>query len=730
MENVVRKFNIKNFFVGTLNVVICCVIVVVFFNIIIYQQKKYQNKHIDNFKNTIQTMEQLAVNYLQISQEICNSWALYINNSNYTMEQAMDYLSVVNTNPQNRVHLIWQDSLEGLSTTIYDINSEFYGKKNVKVNYSFFDDIFKDFLQRISIRYNTNTFKITRTFIDPITNSPVVAFCNRVKLRTNDNNTKIAILLRVVPLNEIRKLWVFPSEYEKAEFFLINNAGEYIISSESLSGVTFFDFIRQNNTLSYYKEKEIVRNIYKNETGTFFYKDANAMESCFTYSHIDSNPGWILFGYSTLENLQIAVIDWSVGFFIVIAISLLLVVDWIYFINANNSIKNFAKIALDASKEKTNFLSTMSHDIRTPMNAIIGMTHIACQEIDNKNKVADCLKKIDLASNHLLTLVNDVLDISKIESGRIILCPYDFSIFDMIENHKNIILPMAEEKKIHLSFKVQNIIYEYLYADLLRLNQIFLNILSNAIKYTNSEGRVEVNIKQVELSDEKVLLNYVVRDTGIGMSKEFLDNLYSPFSREKDSRIHSIAGTGLGLTITKKLVDVLNGKIDCISSKGIGTVFSITLELQISKENSLKQNENDIKELNNQFDVSSLIILVAEDNDLNWEIIENMIGAFGAKCERAINGKECVEKIISAKVGDFDLIFMDIQMPEMNGLEATKKIRSLENNYYKNIPIIAMTADAFSENITECLSVGMNAHVSKPIDIKKVLYEIQKIFQF
>ena len=389
----------------------------------------------------------------------------------------------------------------------------------------------------------------------------------------------------------------------------------------------------------------------------------------------------------------------------------------------NRKLAATAKEADSANKAKTVFLSTMSHDIRTPMNAIIGLTTIAEKNIGDSKSVSDSLNKIKLASNHLLTLINDILDISKVEHGNISLSPVRFSVIELAENLENMVLPMVQQKNIDFRFQKNNITWEYLNADQLRINQVFINILSNAIKYTPDNKQVYVDLSEEPCGKEGFIkLVYKVADKGIGMPESFMEIMYEPFMRQTDSRINTIQGTGLGLAITKKMVDLMGGKIECQSKEGEGTTFIVTLELEVSESerNAAAQEETDA-------DLTDVKVLVVEDMDVNWEIISTLLEMYGIKCRRAENGKVAVDTLRNIQSGEFDVVFMDIQMPVMNGLEATREIRKLENPYAANIPIIAMTADAFSENVAECFEAGMNAHIAKPIDINNVVRELKKI---
>lgn len=519
-------------------------------------------------------------------------------------------------------------------------------------------------------------------------------------------------------------------------------------------------------------------------------------------------------------------------------------------------------VAEKANEAKSDFLSSMSHDIRTPMNAIIGMTTLASKHLNDQEYMKSCLNKMALASNHLLTLVNDVLDISKVESGKMTLNPIVFSLSDTVTNLTNIIKQQIIGKCQKFDVRVHNIKKEYLFADELRLNQIFINILSNAVKYTPEGGHVSMDLKEEFIAgvSDKVRLIYVVEDTGIGMSKEFQENMFDSFSRANPEKYGDIQGSGLGLTISKKMIDLMNGTIKCESELGIGTKFTITLDLPIaerimedlilppmelllvdddeiffeSASNTLRQmgispecvtngeaavkrsierheqgndypviivdwqmpgmngietirqirakvgpdvsiivisayewqeiellakeagadgfiskpffpsnvyenmtrilglhtNIKNDEELDTwQPNVSGINVLVAEDNNLNWEIAEEMLKLYGVTCVRAENGKKCLEILKASKDGEFDIVLMDIKMPQLDGYETTIKIRSDERKYINSIPIIAMTADAFSEDVQKCKDVGMNGHVAKPLNIGNLVTVMEAEFQ-
>lgn len=534
----------------------------------------------------------------------------------------------------------------------------------------------------------------------------------------------------------------------------------------------------------------------------------------------------------------------------------------IFFIYWRNSIRQMDMLseakekALMASNAKSEFLSNMSHDIRTPMNAIIGMTAIATTNVDDRNKVLECLRKIALSSKHLLGLINDVLDMSKIESGKLTFCSDLISLREMMESIVGIIQPQVKAKKQFFDIFINNIQTENIYADSVRLNQVLLNLLSNALKFTPEGGSITITVEQEDSpkGENYVRTHFWVKDTGIGMTKEFQKNIFESFVREDNARVRKTEGTGLGMTITKYIVDKAKGTIELESELDKGTEFHITFDfergesqveemilpqwrvlvvdddellchsatnslneigvhaeyaldgmtaismtdkrhkqgkdyflilldykmpdmsgIEVARElrrqigddtpillmsaydwdnveeearaagitgfvskplfkstlyHSLKPFANtETQEVNlpaePKMDFSGKRLLVAEDNDLNWEIANELLSSVGFVLDWAENGMICVEKFAAAQPGYYDAILMDLRMPKMNGFEATQNIRAMNREDAKHIPIIAMTADAFSDDVKACLDCGMNSHIAKPLNIPELLRLLQ-----
>ena len=813
-----------------------------------YERKENYRNQVEHFVNTTIAMERVTGNYLEGEQGICDNWAQYINSQDLTLEEAAAYVRATHTDTTTSAHLIDMETLNGYSTQ---------PKPNTEHDYEVSYQRIELLGDGAWIADLGTAINISRTYTNPLSGEQSLAFCNRITVRDAETGEKKqAYLLRVIPTSNLKEKWVFPQEeYENEDFSIIDTDGNYVIRGRSFKNASFFEFYKSYNQPGIPAQQQLFADILSG-TGSFTMLDSKGRECIVAHTPITSTKGWILLSSAPVSDLNAVRENWILIGVITFGLLLLLVMDFLYMNSINKKLRVTARAAETANKAKTDFLSAMSHDIRTPMNAIIGLTTIAEKKLDDREAVSDNLSKIRLASNHLLTLINDILDISKVESGKLNLSPLTFSIVETVQNLMNLSQPMIKEKNIDFSFRINHMDKEYLYADQLRLNQIYINVLSNAIKYTEPGGRVSVDLREEESEKEGcVRLIYCVADTGIGMSPEFLKKMYEPFSRQTDSRVNSIQGTGLGLAITRQMVELMNGTIDCQSETGKGTTFTIALDLPVAEKQLEEMRiegidvliadddpillesavdtletlginaeqaqsgmealekarhrheagkdydviildwkmpdmngvetirrirtevdagipilltsaydwsdiEDEAKEAGaNGFigkplfrsrlyekingllgteakplepeddysDLAGMNILIAEDNDINWEIISTMLGMFGVNTERAENGRICVDKMAEAGEGRYDLIFMDVQMPEMNGLDATRQIRKLANKWAASIPIIAMTADAFSENISECLKAGMNGHIAKPIDLKLVIKEIRRI---
>ena len=806
----------------------------------------------DGFISANKSLSSMTSNYLVGESHLCRSWANHLNYEKLTMDEAIEFVKSSITDKDVMAHIVYSGTKKGKSTQGNASNPD-----NKEVDYDGY------FLSKVTYQENSG-IKASPQYTNPINAKASIAFYTEIKLK-NESNPSLedeAFLLRVVPISNLEAKWTFPSSFKHLDVAIIDNSssgstlGAYIFHHSAFRGTTFYEYYSSYNYPSESALKDLQVKMASNE-GVITMKDSYGKELFVSYSQIpdpEQHTKWTIITAIPMMDITKVETDWLTISIIGFGLGILFIIDLVILLLLNKGLQDSAKVAESANKAKTDFLSTMSHDIRTPMNAIVGLTYIANKQDSNPEVTQDALKKIDLASNHLLTLINDILDISKVESGKLTINPLSFSIVDTFENLINISQPMVKSKNIDFNFITHGFNHEWLYADKLRLSQIFTNLLSNALKYTQDNGKVTVDVSQLPSDKEGYIkLIYQVADTGIGMSKEYLEKLYEPFSRATDSRINTIQGTGLGLAIAKQMVDLMNGTIECESEVGVGTTFTVSIDLAIDEashedltlppinvlvvnnnesqlENALetinsmgakaisatsgkqafdiiKDNKEpfkviildwqmedmdaleitkDIKEMKleenpiilvsayewseiekqakdagvngfilkplfrsklyqkindllnhdksktineeDEMNFPGIKVLIVEDNDINWEIISTLLSMHEISCDRAENGKVALDLITQYEYEHpYDLIFMDIQMPVMNGLEATKAIRRLDSEYARSVPIIAMSADAFSENVTECLQAGMNGHIAKPIDLKLVLNEIRKI---
>lgn len=676
-------------------------------------------------------------------------------------------------------------------------------------------------------------------------------------------------IVAAVPMESVFEYLGLNESENDLRFVVINSDGLYVLRNNETLDYNYFDRVENTYETCYGETPQEyvsrLKDTISNGGNYFTTVQFDGVKRVVFASRISEDIQWYLITTTPESFLTnyISELDGTraVGTVIVAAIivAVMFIVLRMYYIRSKKQQTELIKEkqrAEHASKAKSEFLSNMSHDIRTPMNAIIGMTEIAERNINDVNKMQDCLKKIKLSSKHLLSLINDVLDISKIESGKMTLDMSPMSLKETMEDLVNIIRPQIKAKNQFFDIFIQNIATEDVYCDRVRLNQILLNLLSNAIKFTPEEGKIYVYVNEEKSSkgEDYVEVHFKVTDTGIGMSDEFQKKMWESFLRENNEQVKYTTGTGLGTTIVKSIVELMGGTINVHSEVGKGSTFEVIVDLKRSdinekdmklpewnilvvddngmlcrsaadnlselgakvecetsgakavqtveercRENkgydiilvdwqmpdmdgiqvikSIKEKINadiplllisaydldDIaenanasqidgfipkplfkstlynalswymegekqeldKKENNNIDMCRKHILLAEDNDINWEVAYEILSDTGMELERAENGKECVEKFEASDIGYYDAILMDVRMPVMNGYDATRAIRASSRSD-STLPIIAMTADAFSDDVETALECGMNAHLTKPIDIDLTLKTLKK----
>ncbi len=676
-------------------------------------------------------------------------------------------------------------------------------------------------------------------------------------------------LVTGVPMEYLDKALYLEQEDSNVYFHIINKNGEYIIRNSNETTDNYFDRIEERfetikgKTPQMYAEELTEAMEEKRDYTTLI--SADGEQRHLYCASIYKNSEWYLIAVMfnrvlgeslfKLDNLRFKAMIGSIS--IIMITMLIIFVQYARLSqNQRNALNKATEEALRASKAKSEFLSSMSHDIRTPMNAIIGMTEIALNNKSDEERLDFCLKNVLLSSKHLLGLINDVLDMSKIESGKMTLNLVPLSLRETTADLVNIIQPQLKAKNLFFDIFVRDIETETVCCDGVRLNQVLLNLLSNAVKFTPEEGRIDIHVYQEPSpsGQEYVRTHFVVEDTGIGISEEFQKKIFDTFTRENSEEVRNTVGTGLGMAITKNIVDLMGGSLELTSSLGHGSKFHVVLDLKkgeededmslpgwkilvvddnellcVSAATNLKElgvqaewardgstalnmiaehhkNNDDyrfvlidwrmphmdgletIRRIHNQVgkkipaflissyswsDIESQIkseeiegfipkplfkstlyaclskyaedkktapettrhhkkvdftgkrLLVAEDIEINWVVARESLSSFGFDLEHAENGKICVEMFEKSKTGFYDGILMDIRMPVMNGYDATRAIRALDRED-KDLPIIAMTADAFSDDVQVCLECGMNAHVAKPLDLRELVRTLQK----
>ena len=495
---------------------------------------------------------------------------------------------------------------------------------------------------------------------------------------------------------------------------------------------------------------EQIENDFQNGNSGMVVFKADGIHMCMYYSPIDGTEWYMLMEvpYEVVDEMTEDLSSRLNRNAITMMASIMLMIVIIFFVYlmnlrahskqleaARESAEKAQKAAEQASLAKSEFLSRMSHEIRTPMNGIIGMTEIARQNTDNPEKVDDCLKKVSLSSKHLMSLINDVLDMSKIESGKIQLKNELFDLRLFLENIENIYSVQAQEKEIDFKISLFGRIDEFIVGDSLRLNQILTNLLSNALKFTPKGGRIVLGVSELKHEENTVLLRFSVKDTGMGIKEENLEKVFEAFEQENAEITHKFGGTGLGLSIVRSFSELMGGSAAVHSEYGKGSEFEVELPFTVTENSRMIDWETDkssdkVSAASKTYNFEGKHILLAEDNELNREIAVELLGMdTGAIIDEAEDGQRAVELFAESEVNYYDLILMDIQMPRMNGFEAARKIRALERPDAASVPIFAMTANAFAEDEEKSLQAGMNAHLSKPLEISAVLAAMNEAFK-
>lgn len=578
------------------------------------------------------------------------------------------------------------------------------------------------------------------------------SWCYTIKVPVVKNQAQIGQLYGEFTWDDIREALPRSLYNGQAPIYIWDAMSDSIVISSKLADsinygpATMEDFIELIGFKSNDTETGKIRSSIKNKKKLLFYHTIYKEENLVYMWPLYEGDFYIL-GFvpsSAIQQEAGTVKKAIVG--IIIAISSTVILVAIVFLaifkwqteekeRHNQQLQEALNIAKDANAAKTTFLANMSHDIRTPMNAVIGFSKLLQQNPDDGQKVREYARKITVAGDHLLGLINEILDISKIESGKVTLNNEQFSLKDLMDSIQSVISPLAEQK--HQTFEISHsdIVHEVFIGDNVRLGQILINCLTNAVKYTQEGGHICFRIMEQKSSSKAFAqMRFEVEDNGYGMSQEFQKVMFEPFSRAENSTVNKISGTGLGMAITKNIVELMGGTIHVKSELKKGSIFIIDLSLRISgrhqeenfavkmiEANKEIQNQlTSVKEEQTDISIAGRHFLAAEDNELNAEILAAILESEGATCDIVPDGLQAVEKFEQTAPGTYDAILMDVMMPVMDGYTATKQIRKLKHPGAESIPIIAMTANAFAEDVQEALNSGMDAHIAKPINIERL----------
>ncbi len=547
-------------------------------------------------------------------------------------------------------------------------------------------------------------------------------------------------LIAGLPVSYISETLALNMEESTDYYFIIRKDGSFIIRDDTIDDDDYFTRVQNKYTdvggksVEQYT-KELRAAMAKGESySTQFTLSAN--DQRYLYATSLPNTDWYFMMFMPYGQLNEAIGNlgstWTrtaIRNCVIIVVILLLIFGWYFHLLRQhmNKMEEAREAAEQANRAKSEFLSNMSHDIRTPMNGIVGMTALALSNPDDKGQVQNCLRKITQSSRHLLGLINDILDMAKIESGKLSLNMEQTSLREIVEGVADIIQTQSRQKDQDFELCIRDISDEYVRCDSVRLNQVLMNLLGNAVKFTPEGGRVELELYEEEspLGAEYVRAHFRVRDNGIGMSEEFQKKVFETFAREDSARVQKTEGTGLGMAITKYIVDAMKGTIEVESEQGKGTEFRVTLDLETAPKQGADEPLSVTEEISGTT-FSGNHVIFAEDNELNWEVADGLLSELGLQLTRAENGKMCVELFEQSPPGYYEAILMDIRMPVMNGYEAAMAIRALEREDAKTVPIIAQSADAFSDDVRKCMDAGMNAHVAKPIDVQEIVRQLKR----
>ena len=676
------------------------------------------------FEKMTMTTNQIIANYLEDEQHLCDIWANYINRSAeggapMTAEEAISFIRKAKISPQIEGHLIYFDdeNIEGLSTTakVSDPSDYTVSYKNVNI----FENI-----ENVSVA--NGVVNLTRAYTNPTNGVQSIAFLDYVTvLDGKSDKPKQGLLMRVVPLSSLEQKLVFlKGEYENVEISLVDKEGNYVVHGKSFKNSNFFEYFKSYNPASAEEYGQVIDEI-AGGTGTMTIKNAKGEDCILSYTPLEAMTTWILLVYIPAGNLMVSrSIDWLLLGIATLGFLVLFIFNSIVMITYNHKLSEAAQQANQANEAKSYFLSTMSHDIRTPMNAILGLNEMILRDSGDEN-IMMYSENIRTAGNTLLGIINDILDFSKIEAGKMELINVDYSFVFLLNDLVNMVQMRAADKGLSLDLDIDKNIPVTLNGDEIRIKQVVINILSNAVKYTK-QGSITFSIHANKLVDkpDKILLRVSVSDTGTGIKPEDLDKLFVAFERIDEKMNHNIEGTGLGMAITQRFLNMMGSRLCVESEYGKGSVFSFELEQKVVDwepigdfEEAFRRPLSERKNYREKFTAPEANVLVVDDTPVNLTVFVNLLKKTGLKIDTAESGDE---GILLFKNRHYDVIFLDHMMPEKDGIETLAEMKTITDTPNRETPVICLTANAISGMRKMYTNAGFDDYLTKPIDVDRL----------
>ncbi|WWZ59645.1 response regulator [Butyrivibrio fibrisolvens] len=674
---------------------------------------------IASFENMTTTTAQIIANYLEDEQHLCDIWANYINGSAdagtpMTIEEAISYIRKAKISPEISGHLIYIDdgSMAGISTTASTTDPSDYSVKYSHIS----------IFENLEISNVNGAVNLTRAYTNPLNGVQSIAFLNNVKVVDSETGAmREGLIIRVVPVSRLEQKLVFlKGEYENVEISLIDWDGDYMIHGKSLKNSNFFEYFKSYNPMST-QEYNKVMDAIRTGTGSMHIRNSKREDSVIAYTPLSGIESWFLVAYIPAKELTASrSIDWLLLGIVSVGLMVLLHFNIFILLKFNRKLSVAAQAANQANEAKSLFLSTMSHDIRTPMNAIIGMNEMILRK-SSDDETLMYSESIRTAGNTLLGIINDILDFSKIEAGKMEIIDVDYNFVSLLNDLVNMVQRRAEEKGLSFELDVDRNIPGIMHGDEIRIKQVITNILSNAVKYTKEGGIVfSVSGQKCEDNEDYVILHVSVKDTGIGIKKEDLDRLFVAFERIEEKRNRNIEGTGLGMAIAQSFLEMMDSKLQVESEYGKGSVFSFDLKQKVVKwepigdfDTAFKRFLSERKKYRVQFVAPKAKMLVVDDTEVNLKVFCSLLSETRMQIETADSGDACIALFKRIR---YDVIFLDHMMPDKDGIETLKEMKALLDTPNKDTPVICLTANAVSGMREMYINAGFDDYLTKPID--------------